>query len=106
MSGLGLEHQAEQLRRAFEYRGWELVEAIADEGVSGSTLNRPGLRRALEMIVAREADGLVVYKLDRLTRSMRDFCELVDWFVEAAARWSCSSPTSTPPPQRARPSLT
>jgi DNA invertase Pin-like site-specific DNA recombinase len=44
MSGLGLEHQAAALRRAFEYRGWELVETIADEGVSGSTLNRPGLR--------------------------------------------------------------
>jgi DNA invertase Pin-like site-specific DNA recombinase len=99
MSGLGLEHQAEQLRRAFEYRGWELVEAIADEGVTGSTLNRPGLRRALEMIVAREADGLVVYKLDRLTRSMRDFCELVDWFVEADGALVMLEPdvdTSTP----------
>jgi DNA invertase Pin-like site-specific DNA recombinase len=99
LSGLGLEHQAEQLRRAFEYRGWALVEAIADEGISGSTLNRPGLRRALEMVAVRQADGLVVCKLDRLTRSMRDFCEIVDWFVEAEGALVMLEPdvdTSTP----------
>lgn len=83
MSGLGLEHQAETLRRAFEYRGWELVEAVSDQGISGSTLNRPGLRRALDMIVAGAADGLVVSKLDRLTRRQGDFCVIVDWFEEA-----------------------
>lgn len=83
-SGLGLEGQAAALRRACDYRQWELVEIITDEGVSGSTLHRPGLRHALEMIVTDElADGLIVAKLDRLTRSMRDFCELVDFFEDA-----------------------
>jgi DNA invertase Pin-like site-specific DNA recombinase len=85
VSGLGLEHQTATLRRAFEYRGWQLVETIADEGISGSTLNRPGLRRALEMIVAGDADGLVVSKLDRLSRSMSDFCEVMAWFEDARA---------------------
>lgn len=84
-SGLGLEAQEATLRRAFEYRGWQLVEVVRDEGITGSTLNRPGLRHALEQIVAGDADGLVVAKLDRLTRSMRDFCEIVDWFEEAGA---------------------
>jgi DNA invertase Pin-like site-specific DNA recombinase len=51
------------------------------------------------MIVAGDADGLVVYKLDRLTRSMRDFCELVDWFEEAERALVMLEPdvdTSTP----------
>jgi DNA invertase Pin-like site-specific DNA recombinase len=99
VSGLGLEAQAEMVRRAFDYRGWQLVDVVRDEGVSGSTLNRPGLRHALERIVAGDADGLVVAKLDRLTRSMRDFCEIGDWFEEAGAALVMLEPdvdTSTP----------
>lgn len=84
-SGLGLEGQEAMLRRAFDYRGWERVDTIRDEGISGSTLERPGLFSALERIAGGEADGLVVAKLDRLTRSVRNFCELVDWFEEAEA---------------------
>lgn len=99
MSGLGLEAQEAVVRRAFEYRGWELVDVVRDEGVSGSTLNRAGLRAALERIVAGDVDGLVVSKLDRLTRSMRDFCEIGDWFEEAGATLVMLEPdvdTSTP----------
>lgn len=98
-SGLGLEAQEATLRRAFEYRGWELAELVREEGITGSTLNRPGLRYALERIVAGDVDGLVVSKLDRLTRSMRDFCEIVDWFEEAGAPLVMLEPdvdTSTP----------
>lgn len=99
MSGLGLEAQEATLRRAFEYRGWDLAELVSDEGITGSTLNRPGLRHALERIVGGDVDGLVVSKLDRLTRSMRDFCEIVDWFEEAGAPLVMLEPdvdTSTP----------
>jgi DNA invertase Pin-like site-specific DNA recombinase len=84
-SGAGLAAQQEQLRRAFEYEGWELVEEIRDEGASGKDLDRPGLRRALELINAGEADGLVVAKLDRLTRSVVDFGDLLEWFDLAGA---------------------
>jgi DNA invertase Pin-like site-specific DNA recombinase len=99
MSGLGLEAQESTLRRAFEYRGWELADVVREEGISGSTLDRPGLRGALERIAAGDVDGLVVAKLDRLTRSMRDFCEIVDWFEEACAPLVMLEPdvdTSTP----------
>jgi DNA invertase Pin-like site-specific DNA recombinase len=84
-SGAGLAAQEEQLRRAFEYEGWELVELVRDEGVSGKDLHREGLRGALERIVAGEADGLVVSKLDRLTRSVVDFGDLLEWFDVAEA---------------------
>ncbi len=99
MSGLGLDGQQAALERAFEYRGWDLAETVRDEGISGSTLERPGLRHALERIAGGDVDGLVVAKLDRLTRSMRDFCELVDWVEAAGAQLVMLEPdvdTSTP----------
>lgn len=85
VSGLGLAHQTRELVRAFEYERWELVEHIRDEGYSASTLERPGLMRALQAIADGEADGLVVSKLDRLTRSIVDFGELLEWLADAGA---------------------
>jgi DNA invertase Pin-like site-specific DNA recombinase len=84
-SGAGLNAQETMLERAFEYEGWELVELVRDEGASGKDLERPALCRALERIVAGEADGLVVAKLDRLTRSVVDFADLLEWFSLADA---------------------
>jgi DNA invertase Pin-like site-specific DNA recombinase len=49
-----------------------------DEGASGRSLDRPGLRSALERIAAGEASGLVAAKLDRLSRSALDFARLVE----------------------------
>lgn len=86
-SGAGLDAQLAMLERAFEYEEWELVETIRDEGESGKDLERPGLRRALAMIAGGDADGLVVSKLDRLTRSVVDFADLLDWFSLAGAQF-------------------
>lgn len=84
-SGLGLAAQRHALERAFDYEGWTLVEHFVDEGVSGKDLHRPGLRIALELVAAGGADGLVVAKLDRLTRSVVDLSDLLDWFDVAGA---------------------
>lgn len=84
-SGLGLEAQQATIKRECEHRGWRIVQTIRDEGHSGGTLARPGVREALERIAAGGADGLIVAKLDRLTRSTLDFALLVEWFVEADA---------------------
>jgi DNA invertase Pin-like site-specific DNA recombinase len=83
--GFGLPAQEADLRRAAELHGWELIELVRDEGLSAKTLARPGLQRALRAIARGEADGLVVSKLDRLTRSVIDFGELLDWFRAAGA---------------------
>jgi DNA invertase Pin-like site-specific DNA recombinase len=65
----------------------ELVEMIEDAGVSGKTLDRPGLTRALQMLKQGAADGLVVAKLDRLTRSVADMAALVSrYFGERAGK--------------------
>lgn len=64
-----------------------LVRVIVDAGVSAKTLDRPGLQEALAKLRKGEADGLVIAKLDRLTRSVGDWQELIDdYFGEKAGK--------------------
>jgi site-specific DNA recombinase len=59
--------------------GWvELPDHFDDGGFSGGTLERPALQNMMRMIEASEIDVVVVYKIDRLTRSLLDFTKLVD----------------------------
>lgn len=99
LHGFGLDAQEHELTRAFDFHRWELVETVRDEGASGKDLDRPELRHALELIAAGEADGLAVAKLDRLSRSVIDFSDLLDWFEHAGARFvalDLQVDTSTP----------
>jgi DNA invertase Pin-like site-specific DNA recombinase len=57
---------------------FEVIEIIVDAGESAGSLDRPGLQKALAMLREGTANALLVVKLDRLTRSVRDLCELVD----------------------------
>lgn len=64
--------------------GWKLVDAHYDDGgISGGTLERPALQRLLEDVKERKVDIIVVYKVDRLTRSLLDFAKLVEAFDKA-----------------------
>ena len=59
--------------------GWALLPtAYEDGGSSGGTMERPGLQRLLADIDAGLVDQIVVYKIDRLTRSLADFAKIVD----------------------------
>src|SRR5918994_5526866 len=61
--------------------GWVLVpDRYDDGGVSGGTLDRPALKRLLQDIEAGIVDVVVVYKIDRLSRSLMDFAKLVEAF--------------------------
>jgi len=61
--------------------GWRLVKtAYNDGGVSGGTMERPALQRLLEDIRHGLIDAVVVYKVDRLTRSLADFAKMVEVF--------------------------
>jgi DNA invertase Pin-like site-specific DNA recombinase len=61
--------------------GWRLVRAAYDDGgFSGGTMERPALQRLLADIRDRVIDVLVVYKVDRLTRSLADFAKMVELF--------------------------
>jgi site-specific DNA recombinase len=63
--------------------GWVLVpDRYDDGGVSGGTLERPALKRLLAEVKVRKIDVIVVYKIDRLSRSMLDFLNLVELFEQ------------------------
>jgi len=66
--------------------GWRLVRARYDDGgISGGTMERPALKSLLADIEARRVDIVVVYKVDRLTRSLADFAKIVEVFDRAGA---------------------
>lgn len=65
--------------RSQRHRQWtELPEVYEDGGYSGGTLNRPNLSRLLTAVEQGLIDVIVIYKLDRLTRSLSDFIRLID----------------------------
>ena len=76
--GHSLGAQEAKLRQYCDLYGHDLVEVVVDAGQSAKSLNRPGLQQALASLKAGEADGLLVVKLDRLTRSVKDLGELLE----------------------------
>jgi DNA invertase Pin-like site-specific DNA recombinase len=61
--------------------GWRLVKTAYDDGgISGGTMDRPALQRLLSDIDEGRIDTVVVYKVDRLTRSLADFAKMVEIF--------------------------
>lgn len=76
-SGLGLEAQRAAIESACAARGWELVDAYTD-AESARSLKRPRLTLALAELAAGAADVLMVAKMDRCTRSLKDWCELAE----------------------------
>ena len=76
--GVSLDAQRDKLRAYCKFNGIKLIDIKADEGISGGTLERPGLQAALAMLRRGTANTLIVVKLDRLSRSLRDVCTLVD----------------------------
>ena len=77
-NGVSLAEQEHRVRGYCDAHGLTLVSVVADEGISGKTTgNRPGLQRALRALKRHKARGLVVTKLDRLSRSLKDALDLV-----------------------------
>ena len=67
------------------HEGWTLVPDLYDDGgFSGGSLERPALKQLLADVAAGKIDAIVVYKVDRLTRSLSDFSTIVDVLEKAA----------------------
>src|SRR3954453_7862130 len=65
------------------HEGWSLIRTAYDNGgLSGASLERPALQALLDAVRAKKVDIIVVYKVDRLTRSLADFAKLVELFEE------------------------
>lgn len=88
-SGLGLDAQRDTIQRYADAHGWDLIWH-ADEGLSAKSLDRPQLQAALDRLNVgpkrRDVDGIVVAKLDRLSRSVVDFAGVLE--LARARGWS------------------
>src|SRR6266850_2286475 len=76
--GVSLDAQQAKAKAYAELYDLDIVEVVIDAGASAKTLDRPGLKRALDLLKAGRADALLVVKLDRLTRSVADLGKLVE----------------------------
>lgn len=98
--GHSLEAQQECLMAYAKALGLEVAAIEVDAGLSAATLERPALQRALAALESGQASGILVTRLDRLTRSVKDFSQLVHrYFTDGACRLmsvSESIDTATP----------
>jgi site-specific DNA recombinase len=78
--GSSLEAQAEKIRAMALVQSAELSEIIIESGESAKSLNRPGMAKLMALVDAGKAKAVIVAKLDRLTRSVKDLCELLERF--------------------------
>lgn len=79
-NGQSLEVQEEKIRAMAVVQGVELVEIIIDAGESAKSLSRPGMTRLITLVDAGEVQAVIVAKLDRLTRSVRDLADILERF--------------------------
>tara|TARA_Y100000592_G_C5479627_1_gene324505 strand:+ start:5274 stop:5999 length:726 start_codon:yes stop_codon:yes gene_type:complete len=97
-SGLSVEAQTAKIRQYCELYDLELVDVIVDAGASAKSLKRNGMQSALTMLKSGAVDGLVVAKLDRLTRSIKDLNVLIEEVFNKAALISVADQVDTTTP--------
>jgi DNA invertase Pin-like site-specific DNA recombinase len=99
-SGAGLAAQQQAIMAEAQHRHWYIVQVYRDAGVSAKNVAaQPQLQAALAALKAHHADAIVVAKLDRLTRSLGDFANLLERSVKegwAVVALDLSIDTSTP----------
>jgi len=78
--GVSLDAQAEKIRAMAVVHSSELLDIIVDGGESAKSLNRPGMARLLALVDAGDVQVVIIAKLDRLTRSVKDLCTLLERF--------------------------
>ena len=82
--GHSLAEQADRMKSFAHAKELDLIDIKSDEGISGSTIEkREGLKSALRMLDEHEAEALLIVKIDRLTRTLKDLLSLVDQYFSA-----------------------
>ena len=77
-NGVSIDAQIERIRAYATFKGADLVEIYVDRGKSGKSFNhRPNAREAITRVLAGEADALIVYKQDRISRSALGALKLI-----------------------------
>ena len=87
-SGASLESQRTKIEAYAVLHDLELVEVIEDAGFSAKSLDRPGMAELLRLIRGRKVGVVIIAKLDRITRSVRDLGELIDLFQRSGVEFA------------------
>jgi site-specific DNA recombinase len=77
-TGVSLDAQEARVGVHCAAMGWDVSEVVRDAGESAKSLKRPGITQILERVRAGAVERIIVAKLDRLTRSIRDLSDLID----------------------------
>lgn len=76
--GYSIEEQERMCRAAIESKDWVYTQTFSDPGISGRTMERPGLQAMIQTISRHDIDAVVIYKLDRLSRKQRDTMTIIE----------------------------
>lgn len=76
--GYSIKEQVDRLQSYAEAKGYTVLKVYRDPGYTGANLNRPGLQEMVRQVEKGVADVVLVYKLDRLSRSQRDTLHLIE----------------------------
>lgn len=93
--GISLDAQKLRIQAHCTAMDIKLVDIITDAGESAKSLDRPGIQAALKMLKQDKADALIVMKLDRLTRSVKDLGVLCENYFGDGKPWSLLSVTDS-----------
>lgn len=69
--GYSIDEQIDKLKKFCEVKDWHVMGVYKDPGFTGSNIDRPGLKKLIRDVEKKKVDTVVVYKLDRLSRSQK-----------------------------------
>ena len=78
--GFSIRAQKEKLLNYANIKEWAIYDIYIDEGLSGKNLERPQIQKLLSDIKVKEVNNVLVFKIDRLTRSTKDLIDLIELF--------------------------
>lgn len=78
--GVSLENQREKIAAYCSLNDMVLLDTITDEGISAKNLKREGMQTLISLVKQGKVDAVIVYKLDRLSRSVKDTINLIELF--------------------------
>lgn len=77
-SGYSIEEQVDKLTKYCDIKNWEIHKVYKDGGFSGSSIDRPAISKLITDANRHKFDAVLVYKLDRLSRSQKDTLYLIE----------------------------
>jgi DNA invertase Pin-like site-specific DNA recombinase len=89
--GVSLDAQKMRIQAHCTAMDIKLVDVLVDAGASANSLDRPGIQETLKMLQQGKVDALIVMKLDRLTRSVKDLGYLCEAYFSDGKPWSLLS---------------